>query len=228
MLNGNRNMTSQAKVDSATSREIPPTWSKSNLVDMETPLGLPLAPGKSEIVDWQGLVATSVSQPISVTVDLGEPFTLDEIRLLPAWRRSLAWDTYYGFPGQFRIEGSEDDKFARPVLIHEQGSPGLKSPGQNILNYPCPDRPLRFIRMTATRLRNRTGDFTLLTTPVSLSPRQREMLALIVEGLTVKEMADRLDVSIHTIDTHTRHLFKKLDVRSRAAAVARAMRERMV
>lgn len=66
------------------------------------------------------------------------------------------------------------------------------------------------------------------TTPVSLSPREHEMLALIVEGLSAKEMADRLDVSIHTIDTHTRHLFKKLDVRSRAAAVARAMRERMV
>ena len=64
--------------------------------------------------------------------------------------------------------------------------------------------------------------------PVSLSPREREMLSLIVEGLTAKEIAERLGVSIHTIDTHTRHLFKKLDVRSRAAAVARALRERMV
>ena len=66
------------------------------------------------------------------------------------------------------------------------------------------------------------------TKPVSLTPREHEMLTLIVEGLSAKKMADRLDVSIHTIDTHTRHLFKKLDVRSRAAAVARAMRERMV
>jgi DNA-binding NarL/FixJ family response regulator len=72
------------------------------------------------------------------------------------------------------------------------------------------------------------ANLTKPTTPVSLSPREREMLALIVEGLTAKEIADRLGVSIHTIDTHTRHLFKKLDVRSRAAAVARALRERMV
>lgn len=64
--------------------------------------------------------------------------------------------------------------------------------------------------------------------PVSLSPREREMLGLIVDGLTAKEIADRLGVSIHTTDTHTRHLFKKLDVRSRAAAVARALRERMI
>jgi DNA-binding NarL/FixJ family response regulator len=64
--------------------------------------------------------------------------------------------------------------------------------------------------------------------PVSLSPREREMLALIVDGLTAKEMADRLDVSVHTIDTHTRHLFRKLGVHSRAAAAARALRERLV
>jgi DNA-binding CsgD family transcriptional regulator len=66
------------------------------------------------------------------------------------------------------------------------------------------------------------------TVPVSLSPREREMLALIVDGLTAKEMADRLDVSVHTIDTHTRHLFRKLGVHSRAAAAARALRERLV
>lgn len=66
------------------------------------------------------------------------------------------------------------------------------------------------------------------TNPVSLSPREHEMLVLITEGLSAKEMAERLGVSVHTIDTHTRHLFKKLDVRSRAAAVARALRDRLV
>lgn len=64
--------------------------------------------------------------------------------------------------------------------------------------------------------------------PVALSPREREMLALIVEGLTAKEIADRLGVSIHTTDTHTRHLFRKLGVHSRAAAVARALRDGLV
>jgi DNA-binding CsgD family transcriptional regulator len=72
------------------------------------------------------------------------------------------------------------------------------------------------------------ANLTKVTSPVSLSPREREMLAFIVEGLTAKEIADRLGVSVHTIDTHTRHLFKKINVRSRAAAVARAIRERMV
>jgi DNA-binding CsgD family transcriptional regulator len=66
------------------------------------------------------------------------------------------------------------------------------------------------------------------STPVALSPREREMPTLIVDGLTAKEMADRLDVSVHTIDTHTRHLFRKLGAHSRAAAAAHALRDRLV
>ncbi|MES2980851.1 MAG: response regulator transcription factor [Verrucomicrobiota bacterium] len=66
------------------------------------------------------------------------------------------------------------------------------------------------------------------STPVALSPREHEMLTLIVEGLTAKEMSDRLTVSVHTIDTHTRHLFRKLGVHNRAAAAARALRDRLV
>lgn len=66
------------------------------------------------------------------------------------------------------------------------------------------------------------------TQPISLSPREHDLLKLLVEGLTAKEIADRLGVSIHTTGTHTRNLFSKLDVHSRAAAVARALRERLV
>jgi DNA-binding NarL/FixJ family response regulator len=64
--------------------------------------------------------------------------------------------------------------------------------------------------------------------PVTLSPRELDLLKLLVEGLTAKEIADRLQVSIHTTSTHTRNLFTKLNVHSRAAAVARALKDRMV
>ena len=64
--------------------------------------------------------------------------------------------------------------------------------------------------------------------PVAFSPREHELLVLIVEGLTAKEIADRLGVSIHTTGTHTKNLFFKLGVHSRAAAVARALKERLV
>jgi len=64
--------------------------------------------------------------------------------------------------------------------------------------------------------------------PVSLSPREHDLLKLLVEGLTAKEIADRMQVSIHTTSTHTRNLFTKLNVHSRAAAVARALKDRLV
>jgi DNA-binding CsgD family transcriptional regulator len=64
--------------------------------------------------------------------------------------------------------------------------------------------------------------------PVSLSPCEHDLLALLVEGLTAKEIADHLQVSIHTTSTHTRNLFTKLGVHSRAAAVARALKDRLV
>lgn len=80
----------------------------------------------------------------------------------------------------------------------------------------------------ASRVVKLLASLTQKSPPVFLSPREGEILALIVEGLTAKEIAGRLDVSIHTTDTHTRHMFKKLGVHSRAAAVARAMRDRLV
>lgn len=65
-------------------------------------------------------------------------------------------------------------------------------------------------------------------TDVELSPREREMLKYLVDGLTNKEIAVRMDISTHTVDSYARTLFTKLNVRSRAAAVARALKDRLV
>ncbi|MBX7207299.1 MAG: response regulator transcription factor [Verrucomicrobiaceae bacterium] len=64
--------------------------------------------------------------------------------------------------------------------------------------------------------------------PIALTPRERELLAHLVEGRTGKEIAEKMNVSIHTTDTHTRNLFAKLNVHSRAAAVARALKDGLV
>lgn len=53
----------------------------------------------------------------------------------------------------------------------------------------------------------------------SLTQREQEMLQLIAEGLTVKEIADRAHVSNSTVRTHIRHIYEKLHVRSRVEAV---------
>jgi non-specific serine/threonine protein kinase len=58
-----------------------------------------------------------------------------------------------------------------------------------------------------------------------LSPRALQVLTLVAEGLTNREIADALFVSKRTIDYHLGTIFHNLDVESRRAAVARA-RER--
>jgi two-component system, NarL family, nitrate/nitrite response regulator NarL len=57
-----------------------------------------------------------------------------------------------------------------------------------------------------------------------LSPREREILGLIAAGELAPEIAERLGLSPATVRTHLQHLYEKLGVSDRAAAVAQAMR----
>jgi DNA-binding NarL/FixJ family response regulator len=56
----------------------------------------------------------------------------------------------------------------------------------------------------------------------ALSERELEVLALIAQGLTNREAAARLFISEATVKTHLVHIYAKLDVNDRAAAVATA------
>jgi two-component system nitrate/nitrite response regulator NarL len=56
----------------------------------------------------------------------------------------------------------------------------------------------------------------------SLTPREREILELLAEGLTMQQIGRRLDISPRTVETHVANLYRKLAVRSRVQAVSRA------
>jgi two-component system nitrate/nitrite response regulator NarL len=57
-----------------------------------------------------------------------------------------------------------------------------------------------------------------------LTDREREVLALLAEGLTAPQIAERLVVGASTVKTHLKNLYAKLGVGDRAAAVAAAQR----
>jgi two-component system, NarL family, nitrate/nitrite response regulator NarL len=61
-----------------------------------------------------------------------------------------------------------------------------------------------------------------------LSPREREILELIAAGELAPDIANRLGLSPATVRTHLQHLYEKLGVSDRAAAVAVAMRRGML
>jgi DNA-binding NarL/FixJ family response regulator len=57
-----------------------------------------------------------------------------------------------------------------------------------------------------------------------LTPRQREVLQLVAQGLSTKEIARRLDLSVKTVDTHRTQMMKQLDIHEVAGLVRYAMR----
>lgn len=63
---------------------------------------------------------------------------------------------------------------------------------------------------------------------IALSPRELEVLQMVAEGHSNEAVAERLFVSRATIKTHLAHIFDKLQVESRTAAVAKARQQRLI
>jgi NarL family two-component system response regulator LiaR len=63
---------------------------------------------------------------------------------------------------------------------------------------------------------------------LDLTAREREVLALLVEGLANSQIAERLTVSPSTIKSHVSNILAKLGVASRTEAVAMALKERIL
>jgi RNA polymerase sigma factor (sigma-70 family) len=57
----------------------------------------------------------------------------------------------------------------------------------------------------------------------ALTPREREVLELLTEGLTNKEIAERLVITTNTVKRHLKSIYRKLDVHTRSAAAAAAV-----
>jgi DNA-binding NarL/FixJ family response regulator len=61
-----------------------------------------------------------------------------------------------------------------------------------------------------------------------LTPRQREVLTLIAEGHSNKEIARRLDLSVKTVDTHRSQMMKQLEIHEVAGLVRYALRQGLI
>ena len=61
-----------------------------------------------------------------------------------------------------------------------------------------------------------------------LTNAEKEILQRLVAGDLKKQIADALNISFHTVDTHLRNIYAKLQVHSRSGAVAKALKERLL
>lgn len=63
---------------------------------------------------------------------------------------------------------------------------------------------------------------------LELTPREREVLTLMVEGLNNGQIGERLTISASTVKSHVSHVLSKLDVATRTEAVTLALRQNIV
>ena len=61
-----------------------------------------------------------------------------------------------------------------------------------------------------------------------LTDREKQVLKLIADGLTNKEISSKLLIRESTVENHVHHIYKKLKISSRARAVAYVLRSRII
>jgi DNA-binding CsgD family transcriptional regulator len=126
--------------------------------------------------------------------------TTDRARAEGVLRDALAWAAAAGAGPLVRDIGG----LARRARLDLEPAPSLRGTGP-------PD-----------------GDEPVAPDPYGLSPREREVLALLLEGRTNREIGERLFITEKTASSHVTHILDKLGVTSRGAAAALAARGGLV
>jgi DNA-binding NarL/FixJ family response regulator len=85
----------------------------------------------------------------------------------------------------------------------------------------CSDRFL-------ARARRLLARSTVQPEATMLTPRERQVLTLLVNGMRTKEIAGELCITLKTVSTHIEHIMSKLGAHSQAQAVAFAVRDHLV
>ncbi len=62
----------------------------------------------------------------------------------------------------------------------------------------------------------------------NLTPRELQILSMVVDGLSNNEISEKLFISIETVRNHIRHIYEKLHVHSKSQAVVLAIKQRLV
>jgi LuxR family maltose regulon positive regulatory protein len=115
--------------------------------------------------------------------------------------------------GYIRIFVDEGPQMAR--MLYERASRGMATDQVRMLltAFPPVDRE------EAKRPQVEVANRDLFE---SLSDRELEVLRLIADGISNQQIGEKLFISLHTVKSHARNLFAKLDVHSRTAAVKKA------
>jgi len=154
-----------------------------------------------------------------------------------------------GLPGMSGIEGAKHLKKISPstdvivLTIYDDDEKVFRAICNGATGYLLKDAPAESIiaaihdvlqggaPMNAHIARRVLDMFTRLSVPQAeygLTAREKEILHELTEGLTKKQIAEKLFLSFFTIDTHLKNIYAKLHVHSRSGAVAKVLKERLL
>lgn len=158
-ISGPLNVAAGRSVTACDSIENLPVWGRRNLVDGQGLLGPPLGSERSVTNGYHAEISPVPDVEKWVQVDIGAARPLDEVRLVPARPSDFADRNGFGFPVRFKVEVASDPGFQSPVMLLDATAADFPSPGDGLVVIPARGIVARYVRITATRLWERTSDF---------------------------------------------------------------------
>ncbi|MFI0239910.1 ATP-binding protein [Streptomyces sp. NPDC016845] len=167
---------------------------------------LPAPPQLPELGYWLTKAGRAVAPG-----DSGHPYAL---QAAGQWDKAARLWQEAGFP------------YEHAAALAESPDPAVKLNALATLDalgaLPLARRVRAELRALGVRHVPRGPHATTRRNPAGLTPRQLQVVRFLAEGLTNQEIADRLVVSVRTVDNHVRAVLEKLDAPTRHRAAARA------
>jgi len=112
------------------------------------------------------------------------------------------------------------------VILDAQGQPLAQTPGAAVTLSSLAPAAVRQVdlHVCGQKLRVATRAPESKSVLLDLTPRQRDVVEMIAQGLRNREIAERLGISLHTVRRHVEALLRRLNVPTRAAAAVALQR----
>lgn len=123
----------------------------------------------------------------------------------------------------------DDDRIFKAINMGASGYLLKRTPGDQILNGIS--QVIKGEASLSPGIARKMMNMVISGGPVkksNLTNREKDILKLLVDGLSMDMISADLEISSHTVDTHIKNIYRKLDVHNRAEVVSKAIKDRLI